>query len=92
IGPEGPAGNLHGGILGGISTGKPLTARLFVRPTPSISISQKTVDLDMNPTEIETHGRHDPCVAPRLAPVAEAMCLLVLADLYLEKSRKPGDW
>jgi chorismate synthase len=50
------------------------------------------VDLDMNPTEIETHGRHDPCVAPRLAPVAEAMCLLVLADLYLEKSRKPGDW
>jgi chorismate synthase len=59
-------------------------AKLFVRPTPSISLSQKTVGLDLLPTDIETHGRHDPCIAPRLSIVAEAMALLVLADLYLE--------
>jgi chorismate synthase len=85
IGPSGPMGDLHGGILGGISTGKPIVARLFVRPTPSISLRQDTVDLQGVPSKIVTHGRHDPTVAPRLAPVAEAMCLIVLADLYLER-------
>ncbi|MDR2406144.1 MAG: chorismate synthase [Deltaproteobacteria bacterium] len=84
IGPDGPTGNLHNGILGGISTGRPISARLFVRPTPSIAISQKTVDLSLEKTVIETHGRHDPCIAPRLAPVAEAMALIVLADCFLE--------
>jgi chorismate synthase len=85
LGPDGPVGNLHGGLLGGISTGKPIIVRLFVRPTPSISLPQNTVDLDLNPSVIRTHGRHDPIIAPRLAPVAEAMCLLVLADLFLER-------
>jgi chorismate synthase len=84
IGRDGPEGDLHGGILGGISTGRPLIARLFVRPTPSLSLSQRTVGLDLEPCLIETHGRHDPCIAPRLCPVAEAMALIVLADLHLE--------
>lgn len=88
IGPDGPLGNLHGGILGGISTGRPIAARLFVRPTPSITRSQKTVDVELMATDIEIHGRHDPCIAPRLAPVAEAMALMVLADCYLEGIHK----
>ncbi|MDR2340469.1 MAG: chorismate synthase [Deltaproteobacteria bacterium] len=88
IGPDGPLGNLHGGILGGISTGLAITARLFVRPTPSISISQRTVDLDLRAAEIETHGRHDPCIAPRLCPVAEAMALISLADCHLEGAHR----
>jgi chorismate synthase len=83
IGPEGPLENRHGGILGGISTGRPIIARLFVRPTPSIAKPQKTIDLNGQPVEIAITGRHDPCLATRLAPVAEAMTLLVLADCYL---------
>jgi chorismate synthase len=85
IGPEGPKGTSHGGVLGGISTGKPIIARLFIRPTPSISLPQRTVDLSKNNTGITIMGRHDPLLAPRLGPVAEAMCLLVLADLSLER-------
>jgi chorismate synthase len=90
IGPKGPEGSLHGGVLGGISTGSPITARLWVRPTPSVSLPQKTVDLSGAPATIETHGRHDPCIGPRLAPVAEAMTLLVLADLILEAPKRLG--
>ncbi|MDR1041640.1 MAG: chorismate synthase [Deltaproteobacteria bacterium] len=91
IGPDGPEGPLHGGILGGISTGRPIVCRLWVRPTPSVSLPQKTVDLDGRPASIEINGRHDPCIGPRLAPVAEAMALLVLADLYLEGARRLPD-
>ncbi|MDR1546134.1 MAG: chorismate synthase [Deltaproteobacteria bacterium] len=83
LGPEGPLSDRHGGVLGGLSTGRPLTARLFVKPTPSIAKPQKTVDLDGRPTDIAVGGRHDPCLAPRLAPVAEAMALMVLADCRL---------
>ena len=92
LGPEGPMGNLHGGVLGGVSTGRPIIARLFVRPTPSMSISQDTVDLSLNPSTVRTGGRHDPIIAPRLVPVAEAMCLLVLADLYLERKANLKDF
>ncbi|MDR2141505.1 MAG: chorismate synthase [Deltaproteobacteria bacterium] len=90
MGPDGPMGDLHGGVLGGISTGQPLVARLFVRPTPSIRKPQKTVDLIGQPVEITIGGRHDPCLAPRLAPVAEAMTLLVLADCYLAPMARLG--
>ncbi|MDR1038520.1 MAG: chorismate synthase [Deltaproteobacteria bacterium] len=85
MGSSGPMGPLHGGVLGGISTGSPVTARLWVRPTPSVSHPQKTADLDGAPATVEIKGRHDPCIGPRLAPVAEAMTLLVLADMYLER-------
>ncbi|MDR3155090.1 MAG: chorismate synthase [Deltaproteobacteria bacterium] len=90
IGPDGPEGPLHGGVLGGLSTGRPLAARLYVRPTPSVGLPQRTVDLDGNPSEITVKGRHDPCIGPRLAPAAEAMTLLVLADLLLESRKGPG--
>ncbi|MDR2350266.1 MAG: chorismate synthase [Deltaproteobacteria bacterium] len=92
LGPEGPETNLHGGIMGGLSTGKPIVARLYVKPTPSIETAQRSVDLSLNPVTLSVRGRHDPIIAPRLAPVAEAMALLVLADLFLERdARLPRD-
>ena len=87
LGPEGPVTNRHGGIMGGISTGLPIVARLHVRPTPSIAREQRSVTVDGQPTTIKTSGRHDPCLAPRLAPVAEAMALITLADFHLEPNR-----
>jgi chorismate synthase len=76
--------NNAGGILGGISTGAPIICRIAVKPTPSISRKQRTVDLSANrPAEIEIKGRHDPAIPPRIVPVAEAMMALVLADHLL---------
>ena len=87
LGPDGPITNLHGGIMGGLSTGLPIVARLHVRPTPSIAREQRSLTVDGRPTTISTAGRHDPCLAPRLAPVAEAMALVTLADFHLEPGR-----
>lgn len=78
--------NNAGGILGGISTGAPIICRIAVKPTPSISMRQRTVDLSScEETEIEIKGRHDPSIPPRIVPVAEAMVALVLADHLLRK-------
>jgi len=82
--------NHAGGILGGISTGQPVVARMAVKPTSSILAPRKTIDTAGNETEISTKGRHDPCVAIRGTPVAEAMLAIVLADHVLRHRGQVG--
>ena len=78
------ASNRAGGILGGISTGNDIVVRLAVKPTPSISKIQETVDLLTGENvEIRISGRHDPCTVPRMVPVAESMVAIVLADMMI---------
>ena len=85
--------NMAGGVLGGISTGQDLLVRLAVKPTPSIARVQKTIDLEENEVDIEIKGRHDPCICPRICPVAEAMTAIVLADAVMEQAaRKRSVW
>lgn len=75
--------NNAGGILGGISSGQDIVVRFAVKPTSSILHPMRTVDAELNEVEIETHGRHDPCVGIRAVPVGEAMMACVLADHLL---------
>jgi chorismate synthase len=75
--------NNAGGILGGISTGQDIVVRFAVKPTSSIPKPMRTIDANLNEVEIETHGRHDPCVGIRAVPVGEAMMACVLADHLL---------
>jgi len=77
--------NRAGGILGGITTGMPVVLRAAFKPTPSIAQKQRTVSLSTREnTELEIHGRHDPCIAHRAVPVVEAVTATVLLDLLLE--------
>lgn len=81
------ATNNHGGILGGISSGMPLIFRAAFKPTPSISLPQRTLNLKtMRETELRISGRHDPCVVPRAVPCVEAAAAVALCDAML-----PGD-
>ncbi|SAI88632.1 chorismate synthase [Methanoculleus bourgensis] len=90
IGKAGFATNHAGGILGGISTGQDIVVRIAVKPTPSIRRVQRTVDLAGEEREISVEGRHDPCIAPRIVPVAECMLALVLVDAMLEQAKYRG--
>jgi chorismate synthase len=84
---DGFATNHAGGILGGISSGQEIVVRIAVKPTPSIAKTQKTKNIHGNVVEISVSGRHDPCIVPRIIPVAEAMLALVLADALLEQGK-----
>lgn len=80
ITPEGFLSNHAGGILGGISSGQDLIAHIALKPTSSLRISGRSIDVDGNPIEVVTKGRHDPCVGIRATPIAEAMVALTLLD------------
>jgi chorismate synthase len=82
--------NAAGGVLGGISTGQPIVARLAIKPTSSILTPRRTIDRAGQNAEISTKGRHDPCVGIRGAPVAEAMLACVLADAKLRHRGQTG--
>ncbi len=84
---DGFSSNHAGGILGGISSGQDIVVRIAVKPTPSIAKLQQTRDIGGNVCEISIGGRHDPCIVPRIVPVAEAMLALVLMDCMLESAK-----
>ncbi len=89
--PEGFTTNNAGGVLGGISTGQPITVSIAIRPTSSSRTPRRSSDLQGQPTVVETHGRHDPCVGIRATPIAEAMLALVLMDHALRHRAQNAD-
>ncbi|WP_041535691.1 chorismate synthase [Parvularcula bermudensis] len=96
-GPDGPTfapsgpDNINGGVLGGITTGQDLVARLAIKPTSSILKEVPSVTKDGDAVKVQTKGRHDPCVGIRGVPVAEAMMALVLADHLLRHRGQIGE-
>ena len=80
ITPEGFLSNHAGGILGGISTGQNIVVHTALKPTSSLRLPGRTIDIDGHPAEIITKGRHDPCVGIRATPICEAMLAIVIMD------------
>jgi len=89
--PEGFLSNHAGGVLGGISSGQPIVASIALKPTSSLRLPGRSIDVDGNPVEVITTGRHDPCVGIRATPIAEAMMAIVLMDHYLRHRGQNGD-
>ncbi len=89
--PEGFLSNHAGGVLGGISSGQPLIAHLALKPTSSITLPGRSIDVHGTPVEVVTKGRHDPCVRIRATPIAEAMMALTLMDHLLRHRAQNGD-
>jgi chorismate synthase len=89
--PEGFIGNEAGGVLGGISTGQPITVSIAIKPTSSIRVPRRSIDKAGQPVVVETLGRHDPCVGIRAAPIAEAMLALVLIEHALRQRSQNAD-
>jgi len=77
---QGFLSNNAGGVLGGISSGQDITAALALKPTSSVRLPGRSVDINGDDIEVITTGRHDPCVGIRATPIAEAMLALVLID------------
>lgn len=88
---QGFATNHAGGILGGISSGATITARVAIKPTPSVRLPLASLNDAMQPVEVVTHGRHDPCVGLRAAPVLEAVAALVVMDAALAQRAQCGN-
>jgi chorismate synthase len=89
--PQGFLSNHSGGVLGGISTGQDIVAHVAIKPTSSIRIPRRSIDKQGEPTMVETHGRHDPCVGIRATPIAEAMLALVLIEHALRHRAQNAD-
>jgi chorismate synthase len=89
--PEGFLSNHAGGTLGGISSGQDIVVSMALKPTSSIVLPGRTIDLDGRPVEVSTTGRHDPCVGIRAVPIAEAMMALVLVDHFLRHRAQNAD-
>ncbi|MFW6153873.1 MAG: chorismate synthase [Planctomycetota bacterium] len=83
--------NHAGGIVGGLSTGMPIVARIAVKPTPSVSTPQQACDTAGRNIDLVVEGRHDPCIVPRVIPALEAMTALVLLDAWeVQRRLRPG--
>lgn len=91
ITPEGFLTNNAGGVLGGISTGQPLTVSLAIKPTSSIRVERRSIDRAGNPVSVQTLGRHDPCVGIRATPIAESLMAIILADHALRHRAQCGE-
>ena len=89
--PQGFDGNNAGGVLGGISTGQDIVVAIAIKPTSSIRSPRASIDMQGQPSTVETFGRHDPCVGIRATPIAEAMLALVLMDHALRHRAQCGD-
>lgn len=89
--PEGFLSNHAGGVLGGISSGQDIVASIAMKPTSSIRLPGKSVDVNGDPAEVITTGRHDPCVGIRATPIAEAMMALTLMDHFLRHRGQNAD-
>lgn len=88
---EGFLSNHAGGVLGGISSGQPILASIALKPTSSLRLPGRSIDVHGDPVEVITTGRHDPCVGIRATPIAEAMMAIVLMDHYLRHRGQNGD-
>jgi len=91
ITPEGFLSNHAGGVLGGISSGQDIIASIALKPTSSLHLPGRSVNVRGEPVEVVTKGRHDPCVGIRATPIAEAMVAIVLMDHYLRHRAQNAD-
>lgn len=89
--PDGFLSNNAGGVLGGISSGQSITASIAMKPTSSIRLPGRSVDINGEPIEVITTGRHDPCVGIRATPIAEAMLAITLMDHWLRHRAQNAD-
>ena len=89
--PQGFLSNHAGGILGGISTGQDIIAHIALKPTSSLRLPGRSININGEPIEVVTKGRHDPCVGIRATPIAEAMMAIVLMDHFLRHRAQNAD-
>lgn len=90
ITPDGFLSNHAGGVLGGISSGQPITVSLAIKPTSSIRVERQSITVEGEPITVQTFGRHDPCVGIRATPIAEALLAIVLMDHALRQRAQCG--